>query len=461
MIWIVFGLAFVLGVILFFVLPPRRGVIACLIGGWALLPTANFIMPVLDQTSPSPFTQAIETGIGSALIGPYWFTRSTVIGLTVLVGMLIADFKSVRRLRPKWFDLPMLIWCVVPLLSALRNQMSIEIALLNMSYHMVAWGVPYVAGRIYFSDLRPLRELGIALVIAGLCYVPLCMIEWVLGPVFYELFYAYHPYHFDGVERAIGYRPMVFLEHGSQLGIWMPAIALLAFWMHMSGSLPKLKVIPSHITVLVLILTAVICQSLGGVALMVLGMIAWALLKRGTKIPKPLIVGMAILIVGLGVFVTGGDKIVGKVIGSRRVEKLKSVSRLKSLGWRINAMQHALEPVNSQPFLGHGRWDWWELQKEDKRPVWSLFGQGLGEHGVFAALALLAIFVIPIWQFVLGCPTRLWTDINLGPPAALMVFLIMHMLDSFLNPTFSTSLICIAGGLNTIGPFLKRALKSA
>lgn len=466
MILIVLGLALLLGVILFFIFPPRRAAMACLIGGWALLPTANFTP--IDVNDPAfadvnVFAQAIKTGIGSAVNGPYWITRSTVIGMAVLLGMILADFKSLRRLKPRWFDIPMAVWCLSPLFSGLLNQLTMEQTLLNASYLMVAWGGPYLAGRLYFSDLKPLRELGIALVLAGLVYTPLCIIEAVFGPLFYELLYQYHPYRFDGIERAIGYRPIVFLEHGSQLGIWLPAIAMLAFWMHMCGSLPRnlLKVIPSQLAVLLLIVASLFTQSLGGIGLMSLGIFTFALLKRGVKIPRFVWVAGAVCVVGMGVFVAGGDKVVGKIVGQGTVEKFKSVSRLHSMGWRINALSRGMEPVMEQPVGGLGRWDWWEADERTDRPIWNLFAQGLAQHGIFAAIALLGVFAIPIWQFISGCPAKFWTDVNLGPAAALVVFLILHLVDSMLNPTFSTSLICVAGGLNTIGPFLKRALKSA
>ncbi|MFG0248024.1 MAG: O-antigen ligase family protein [Phycisphaeraceae bacterium JB051] len=464
MILIIFGLAVLLGVILFFVLPPRCAAMVCLIGGWCLLPTANFMVP--DFTDPTiaqadEFTVAATTGIGTALIGPYWLTRSTVIGITVLLGMLLADFKSLRRLKPKWFDIPMAIWCIAPLFSGLFNQLTIEQTLLNLSYHMIAWGGPYIAGRLYFSDIKPMRELGISLVIAGLIYAPLCIIEGVFGPLFYELLYQYHPYYFDGIDRAIGYRPVLMLEHGSQLGIWMPAIALLAFWMHMCRALPKILFVPSHVTVLILVFSSLFTQSLGGIGLMMLGMVAFALIKRGVQIPKPVWAAAVVCIVGIGVFVAGGDQVVGKVVGQGTVNKLKDVSRLRSLGWRVNAMTRGMEPALKQPVMGLGQWDWWQQNEESKRPVWNLFLQGMGEHGLFAAMALLAVFVIPLWQFITGCPVKLWSDVNIGVIAAMAMFLFVHLIDSMLNPTFSTSLICVAGGLNTIGPFLKRALKSA
>lgn len=461
MILLVFALALVLGVISFFVLSPRRAVLVCLIGGWVLLPTANIVAPNSEVIDADRFSYALSTGIGSALYGPCWLTRSSLIGLTVLIGMLLTDWKTLIRFRPKWFDVPVLIWCVMPLFSALSNQLGFEFGLRNVSYYLLAWAVPYLAGRIYFADLKPLRELGIALVIAGLCYIPFCIIEGITGPIFYELIYGFHPYRFDGAQRVVGYRPIVFLEHGSQLGIWMSSIALLAFWMHMSGALPKFKWIPAHVAVFVLIVTAFLCQSLGSCILMLLGIVTWTLIKKNVKIPRFVLVMFAVMLIGMMAFVMGGDQVVGKVLGQQTVLKLKNYSRLKSMGWRVNVIRRGMGSVKEQPVLGLGRWDWWELQEENKRPVWSLFLQGMGVNGIFAGLALLGIFAIPIWQFINGCPVRLWTDMNLGPAAVLMIFLFMHAVDSMLNPTFSTSLICVAGGLNSIGPLLKRALKSA
>ncbi len=463
MILIIFGLAMLLGVILFFVLPPRRAAMACLIGGWCLLPTADIVRPDFNDpviAQADEFTVATTTGIGSALIGPYWITRSTVIGITVLLGMILADFKSLRRLKPKWFDIPMAIWCIAPLFSGLFNQLTLEQTLLNTSYHLIAWGGPYLAGRLYFSDIKPMRELGIALVASALIYAPLCMVEAVLGPFCYELLYQYHPYRFDGVERTLGYRPLMLLEHGNQLGIWIPAIAMLAFWMHMCRTLPRIMFVPPHVVVLTLVFISLLTQSLGGIGLMMLGIIVFALLKRGVRIPKPVWAAMAVCMVGVGVFVAGGDKVVGKVIGQGNVTQLKEVSRLRTLGWRINVIRRGMAPATEQPFIGFGQWDWWEHNEEYKRPVWNLILQGLGQHGLIAALALLSVFVIPIWQFVDGCPFKLWTDVNLGVIAAMAVFLLVLLIDSMLNPAFPTSLICVAGGLNTLGPFLKRALKS-
>ncbi len=241
----------------------------------------------------------------------------------------------------------------------------------------------------------------------------------------------------------------------------MPAIALLAFWMHMCRSLPRLLFIPSHVAVLILIVVSLFTQSLGGVGLMVMGIGMFALLKRGVKIPKPVWITAAVCMLGLGAFMAGGDKLVGKVVGQSTVDQFKNVARLRSVGWRINGIRRGMEPVMQNPIFGLGQWDWWTTTDKTDRPIWNLFAQGLAQHGVLAAVALLGVFAIPIGQFITGCPTRFWTDVNLGPPAALMVFLVLHAVDSMLNPTFSTSLICVAGGLNTIGPYLKRALKSA
>ena len=43
----------------------------------------------------------------------------------------------------------------------------------GIAYQTTTWGLPYFIGRIYFNDLKGLRELAIGIVVGGLLYVPL------------------------------------------------------------------------------------------------------------------------------------------------------------------------------------------------------------------------------------------------------------------------------------------------
>ena len=69
---------------------------------------------------------------------------------------------------------------------------------------------------------------------------PTCRSAWpeiVDGPVCLpDLAYGPHPYQFEGAARLLGYRPLGFLEHGNQLGMWMAGSAVAATWLWASGA---------------------------------------------------------------------------------------------------------------------------------------------------------------------------------------------------------------------------------
>ena len=193
--------------------------------------------------------------------------KALAIGLGCLVGVVLFDWPSVRRLRPIWLDAPMVAWCLVPAAAALANGVSLASGLVQSRYLVLAWGVPYLMGRLYLGDNESLRRLGLALVLAGLVYVPLGLLEFVFGPFLYSLVYGPHPYQVEGADRFVGYRPLVFLEHGNQLGIWIATAAVAAVWLWRSGRMRTVGPIPGGVAAAVLLTASLVFQSHGALIL--------------------------------------------------------------------------------------------------------------------------------------------------------------------------------------------------
>ena len=80
---------------LFTVLQPRHAVIAAYVGGWLFLPVFG-----IDVKGLPPFTKVSATAYG------------------VLFGALLFDLDRVQTFRLKWFDLPMVVWCIAPLFAS-------------------------------------------------------------------------------------------------------------------------------------------------------------------------------------------------------------------------------------------------------------------------------------------------------------------------------------------------------
>ena len=137
-----------------------------------------------------------------------------------------------------------------------------------MRYLTLAWGVPYLAGRVYFGDNESLVKFGRGWVVAGLASVPLCLMEFFVGPFLYTLIYGDHPYQIEGAARPFLYRPMLFCEHGNQFGMWVTTTAVAAVWLRQAGKLEEVAGIPGRAVTYGLVALCLICQSHGGVALL-------------------------------------------------------------------------------------------------------------------------------------------------------------------------------------------------
>ena len=259
--------------LLFWKLPPARAAAISLVGGWLFLPTARFA----DDVAGIDFPYWI---MPACLPADLWTTKARVIGVALLLGIMAFDPKAWSRFRPSFLDLPMLGWCLVPLPSGLANGVSPVESTVNMAYQVLAWGVPYLAGRLYFSDPTGQVVLSRAIIGGGLLYVPFCLVENVAGPVFYRELYGFHPYQKDGATRYLGYRPIVFLEHGNQLGTWMASASLVAAWIWRAGQLPSFWKMPGPFVVSLLATVAVLTQSAGAVVLLVSGMAMLELIWR-------------------------------------------------------------------------------------------------------------------------------------------------------------------------------------
>ena len=82
--WIPIGLLF------FYRYPARVAILITFIGGWAVLPTANFV------PTDAEFPYWI---MSASLPAGYFLTKATITGLTALAGVLLFDPRGLRRFR--------------------------------------------------------------------------------------------------------------------------------------------------------------------------------------------------------------------------------------------------------------------------------------------------------------------------------------------------------------------------
>jgi hypothetical protein len=85
---------------IFVSMPPRRAVVFSFIFAWLALPTVGFGLPGLPD---------------------YTKMSATVAG--VLGSAIVLDQARFLALRPRWFDVPMIVWCFSAFISAITNQL--------------------------------------------------------------------------------------------------------------------------------------------------------------------------------------------------------------------------------------------------------------------------------------------------------------------------------------------------
>ena len=141
----------------------------------------------------------------------------------------------------------------------------------------MAWGFPYLIGRVYFTDLDGLRELALGIAIGGLVYVPLCLFEIRCSPILET--WVYGIVHWEAM-RYGGYRPKVFLSTGLELGMWMTNASLICYQLWSCGAVKTIRGFGFGKLLLVLLVTTVLCKSTGAIALLVVGIAILWITKR-------------------------------------------------------------------------------------------------------------------------------------------------------------------------------------
>ncbi|MBV8438591.1 MAG: hypothetical protein JOY95_13885 [Silvibacterium sp.] len=416
--------------------PIRAAILLNFIGGWAVLPVAMF------SGEPSPYWI-----LGNGLYTGYFLTKASVTSFTGLLWVLVFDRRAFRTFRFTFWDLPILAWCIVPLLSAIANPEFFSGGMAGELYQALAWGVPWVLGRIYFSDTGSLRLAAKAFVIAGLLYVPVCLIEIAAGPRIYAHIYGYHPYQLVRAQRYFGYRPIGFLESGTQLGIWMSTSALIAVWLCLRRTVDRVLGIPAGWAAAILCITALLCQS-GGSIILLLGLLPFVFVSRRyfPRVCAILLVFGILLFAGLRL--TNAVSVRTLLMRNAAVQSaarfLKNVGR-GSLMTRLEMDERTVDLALDQPILGSNQWDWWSNSGLRPSGLWLL---AFGMYGIFGLLALEALQIIPVVRVVWFpvAPSDI-EDLNLRH--AFVAVVLMTAIDNLLNNAMILPLLVVMGGMST------------
>ena len=415
----------------------RVAILINFVGGWAVLPSASF-----TQTD-NPFPYWI---LGTCLPSDHFFTKASVTGITCLLGVLFCDRASFLRFKLSFWDLPMLAWCVVPLFSALANMQDWPVVARSELYQILAWGVPYFFGRVYFTDALSLRIAAKAFVIAGMAYIPICLIEIYTGPQIYAHLYGYQPYRWIGAQRYVGFRPIGLLEDGNQLGIWMATSALIAIWLWRRRLVAAMFGIPIVWIAAILLVVTLLCQSVGSIVILLC--LLPFVFTRQSYLPRAvaalfLLAMLAFMALRVANFISLRSLVEHNAVAHSAAEFFKGIQR-QSFGWRLSQDEKHLGAAMEEPLLGSGAWDWWRAS--ESRP-WGLWLLALGMYGLAGLLALECLQLLPIARTLWSPPARDDTQAY-DLRNALAAAILMSAIDNLLNGSMILPLLLVVGGLS-------------
>ncbi|MEX0885170.1 MAG: hypothetical protein WD009_01905 [Phycisphaeraceae bacterium] len=411
-----------LALALFSFLRPRRAVLAGYVLGFLLLPEARYTFAGLPD-----------------------YNKFVAITVPVLLGVALFDHARLARLRLQWFDVPILAWCIVPVLSSLANGLGLYDGMSSALTQTVGWGLPYLMGRLYLTDARALREAGVAVVLGGLLYVPLCLFELRMSPQLHNTLYGFHQHSFAQHTRGDGYRPMVFLQHALAVSMWMALASLVAFALWHTGAQRKLLGVPMLAVAGVLAVVTYLSQSTGPMLLLLLAVgVCFAL-------PSPLgRMTLAALILAVPVYIF--TRALGLATGDWLLAMLEPIAhpdRIASLAQRLDAENALLGRAMERPWLGWAGWGRYRVDAEGQEVqlLDSMWIITLGRYGIIGIAAYVSLLLLPtvlLWRRARAGFARL---VGAGPAVALTLASTFYLIDKMVNAMPNLVILMIAGGL--------------
>jgi hypothetical protein len=417
---------------LFLLLPPRRAVSTSLLIGWLFLPVASYDLP-----------------------GFFDYNKITATCLSVFLAAAILDKdKRLWNFRPTRFDLPMLVWCLCPLVTALSNNLGVYDGLSAAIQQTILWGLPYVMGKVYFGDFKGLRELAIVLFIGGLIYIPLCLYEILMSPQLHSTIYGFHQHNFSQTMRFGGWRPTVFLQHGLAVGLFMCMTSLIGVWLWCR--MPS-RIFPGRSVgwlVVLLLITSVLVKSWGALVLLALGLLVLFLstMLRTRVLVVLLLISFPLYIAARTVGGWSGDQLLAfaQLSGSEE--------RVESLLTRLRSEYYLMERAKLQPLFGWGGWDRSLVGDKDNivKTTEGLLMQVIpdsfwivifGMYGLFGLASITTAILMPLLLLIRRFPASSWETPEIAPVAVLAITLGLYMLDNLMNDMVNPLFTLAAGGV--------------
>ena len=400
-----------------------KGVMATIVFGWLFLPPVR----------------------GIDLPGLPMFTKEYAVAYALLLGLLISNSSGLMKFKPKLIDLPILVYILAPFPTSITNGLGVYDGMSGAYSNVFLFGVPYLLGRIYIRNPNDVKTVAIWFVLAGLFAVPMALWESRMSPQLNNQIYGYRASAFLMTARLGGYRPMLFMRHGLEVGLWFATSGAVAMWLWITAS-KQIKIfnLPISLFAAIVLVTNILSRSLGAIILLA-GTTATGIFVRTTGFRLALVALVLTPSIYLGARISNvwSPDLILEVIESYDPERASSLQA--RVAQEVSFSQHALK----KPLFGWGGYG-------RNRPVDAEDGSGrtvdglttiiFGVYGFVGLISFLAMTALPSLLMIYRIKGRAITSALWAPAVGIMLGLSIFSIDMMLN-SFYTPLHIIGIGV--------------
>ncbi len=397
--------------------------------GWMFLPEATIPIPGLPDLSKM-FASCVA----------------------VLVGAFIFDRKTLLSVRPGVIDIPMLLWCTCPFLSSMANGIGAYDGMSETLQQTVTWGLPYFVAKIYFADPKGLKTLALSIFLGGIVYIPFCFIEKAISPQLHRMTYCFRHANILQSMRSGGFRPVVYMQHGLMVAMWMVSATFFGIWLYYAKQLPKkLYMVPIETKwfIAAVLVTTLLMKSSGALGLFLLGMFTLFTAQRF----RVSLLFIILLLIPPAYMIARGTGYWDGTNLSSWVERNYSAERAQSLQFRFDNEEMLIDKAQEGSFFGWAGWGRSRVYDDDGKDLTITDGLWIityGVRGIYGIVLMTVTIILPIVLMLIKVPLREWASPRYAAASVFATMLTIYMIDNLLNAMVNPIFMLFAGGINTM-----------
>ena len=419
---------------------PAQALAASILGGYLFLPENYAIdlpaVPSLDKNSIAGLAAVLASAIflkgpairdlpeGMVMPGIVPGSRAVRILLAVLLigmaGTVVSNGDPVSY-GPRW-------------LPGLRFY-----DMLSFMGNMLFSLIPFLLARKYLAHPQAHIALLVSLAVFGLIYTLPALYEIRMSPQLSRMIYGYFPHAWLQHIRAGGYRPVVFLNHGLWLAIFLSVsfLAALTLWRLSSGPLRMRWLLAS----LWLLMTLILAKGMGALGIGIL--LGATILLMPVRLHILMAASISVIVLVYPMLRGAGWIPVDTVVSTARD---LDPARAASLSFRLENEDILLAKANERPLFGWGGWGRNRVYNDNGVDISVTDGywvQAMGVRGWTGYLAEMGLLAIPLVLLALR-----WRGLALtSATAGLALVLTANLIDLIPNATLTPVTWLLAGAL--------------